>query len=70
MFISMFFIFLHLGHNLGCNGLKPSQRHAKLSFLNAALNPQEMAWRYWSYEGFMPIFWFGLIIWMYKVLGF
>ena len=40
-----------------------------LSFLSAALDPQEMAQRYWSYEGFMPIFWFGLIIWMCKVLG-
>ena len=38
---------------------KPSksvQNHVKLSFLSAALDPQEMARRYWSYEGFMPIF--------------
>ena len=41
-----------------------------MSFLSAALAPQEMAWRYWRYEGFMLIFWFGLIIWMCKFLGF
>ena len=39
--------------------LNPSnavQNHVKLSFLSAALDPQEMARRYWSYEGFMSIF--------------
>ena len=41
---------------------KAIQNHVKLSFLSAALDPQEMARRYWSYEGFMPIFWFGLTI--------
>ena len=38
---------------------KPSKTvpdHVKLSFLSAALDPQEMVRRYWSYEGFMPIF--------------
>ena len=52
---------------------KPSKTvpdHVKLSFLSAALDPQEMAGRYWSYEGFMPIFWFGLVVWMCKFLGF
>ena len=44
--------------------LKSSQNHVKLNFLSAALDPQEMAQRYWSYEGFMPIFWFGLTIWV------
>ena len=52
---------------------KPSKTvpdHVKLSFLSATLDPQEMARRYWSYEGFMPIFWFGLVVWMCKFLGF
>ena len=52
---------------------KPSktvQIHVKLSFLSAALDPQEMAQRYWSYEGFMLIFWFGLVVWMCKFFGF
>ena len=52
------------------NPSKAIQYHVKLSFLSAALDPQEMTLRYWSYEGFMPIFWFGLIIWMCKFLGF
>ena len=58
-------------------GLKPTFKpsktvpdHVKLSFLSAALDPQEMARRYWSYEGFMPIFWFGLVVWMCKFPGF
>ena len=44
--------------------------HVKLSFLSAALDPQEMARRYWSYEGFMPISWLGLIVCMCKFVGF
>ena len=52
---------------------KPSKaipNHVKLNFLSAALDPQEMVQRYWSYEGFMPIFWFGLIVWICESLGF
>ena len=52
------------------NPSKAVQNHVKLSFLSAALDPQEMVQRYWSYEGFMPISWFGLMVWMCKFLGF
>ena len=66
----VFLYFLYFGLNRGFNELKTSQKRVKLNFLSAALDPQEMARGYWSYEGFMPIFWFGLIVWMCKFLGF
>ena len=52
------------------NPSKPVQNHVKLIFLSAALDPQEMVQRYWSYQGFMPIFWFGLMVWMCKFFWF
>ena len=63
-------ILTKIGFKPTLNPSKAIQNHVKLSFLSAALDPQEMALRYWSYEGFMPISWFGLIIWMCKFLGF
>ena len=44
------------------NRSKAIQNHVKLSFLSAALDPQEMVQRYWMQVGFMPTFWFGLIV--------
>ena len=35
---------------------KSVENHLKLSFPNAAFNPQEIVHRSQSYEGFMPIF--------------
>ena len=49
-------IFTKIGFKPTLNPSKAVQNHVKLSFLSAALDPQEMGWRYWSYEGFMPIF--------------
>ena len=49
-------IFLYVDCNRGFNGLKPSQKHVKLSLLSAAFDPQEIVQRSQSYEGFMPIF--------------
>ena len=61
---------LQCGHKRALNLLTSIHKHAKLSFLSAALDPQEMLQRNWSYEGFMPISWFGLMVWMCKFLGF
>ena len=63
-------ILIKIGFKPTLNPSKAVQNHVKLSFLSAALDPQEMALRYWSYEGFMPISWFGLMVWMCKFLGF
>ena len=46
----------YFGHNWPLNLLKSIKNCVKLSFLSAAVDPQGMARRYWSYEGFMPIF--------------
>ena len=63
-------ILTKIGFKPTLNPSKAVQNHVKLSFLSAALDPQEMALRYWSYEGFMPISWFGLMVWMCKFLWF
>ena len=57
MVIFMFCLYLlYVRLNLSFKVLTPGQKQVKLSYLSAALDPQEMAQRYWSYEGFMPIF--------------
>ena len=66
-FLSFLCFLFYNFHNLviiGLNQPKSIQNGVKLSFLSAALDPQEMVQRYWSYEGFMSIFGFGLINWM------
>ena len=63
-------ILIKIGFKPTLNPSKAVQNHVKLSFLSAALDPQEMGWRYWSYQGIMAIFRFGLIIWMCKFVGF
>ena len=49
-------ILIKIGFKPTLNPSKAIQNHVKLSFLSAALDPQEMAQRYWSYQGFMLIF--------------
>ena len=63
-------ILTKIGFKPTLNQSKAVQNHVKLSFLSAALDPQEMVQKYWSYEGFMPISWFGLMVWMCKFLWF